>query len=174
MRKNRRSLHSGATLSRSTSPALFEELCVSELPPHHTKLGFWKSRKQHVMDLSEHFPGEPSEELPFPVENEPNYGNDFFERIEWLMKNKRMNEMFNHQFIQFRGFSRCRICEKNNGSAEFCYEGFRFPSGYFHYIIDHRIQVPVEFQRMIMDLDIEFDGIHLIGARAVTKCAVTK
>ena len=49
------------------------------------------------------------------------------------------------------GCSHCRICNKSNGSLEYNYCGFRFPIGIFHYILDHNIEIPLDFQEMIVN-----------------------
>lgn len=49
-----------------------------------------------------------------------------------------------------RGFSICRICGKANGSREFDYKGWRWPSGYAHYIRDHNVRPSLAFQEFVL------------------------
>ena len=42
-------------------------------------------------------------------------------------------------------------CQKRNGTTEIIYGKYRFPFGYFHTILDHYIEVPIEFQQWVMN-----------------------
>jgi|SRR5579863_8204374 len=46
-----------------------------------------------------------------------------------------------HQ-VAYRGWSTCRLCGKMNGSYEFEYAGYTWPSGLKHYLEDHNIKPP--------------------------------
>lgn len=53
--------------------------------------------------------------------------------------------------IHYRGWSTCRICGKPNGSAEFEYRGWRWPSGYRHYVAEHNVRPSSEFHAFITE-----------------------
>ncbi len=52
--------------------------------------------------------------------------------------------------FHFKGSSSCRLCGRANGSAEFRLGGWRWPSGFAHYIEDHGV-VPTEAFRSFVD-----------------------
>lgn len=45
----------------------------------------------------------------------------------------------------YKGWANCRVCGKKNGSATIRYRGWKYPSGYAHYIDKHNILPPVLF-----------------------------
>jgi len=47
--------------------------------------------------------------------------------------------------VQFRGISKCRLCNCQNGGGTFEYLGWRWPQGYSHYIDVHNIKPSAEF-----------------------------
>ena len=49
----------------------------------------------------------------------------------------------------YRGISLCRICQKSNGNEEYQYDGWRWPSGFLHYVEEHNVIPTGEFARMI-------------------------
>lgn len=52
--------------------------------------------------------------------------------------------------VAYRGFSVCRLCKKGNGSEDFTYQGWTWPSGYAHYIRDHNVRPSLAFQEFIL------------------------
>jgi hypothetical protein len=42
------------------------------------------------------------------------------------------------------GYSRCRICGKDNGAAEYTDGTYVWPEGLAHYIYDHAVRLPDE------------------------------
>lgn len=96
------------------------------------KIGFWKSSM--------------SPELPMPVpHNIPFEGkNEFIKRLRAIEENKATK-------MSYRGFSICRICNEVNGSAEYSFSGFTWPSGYLHYIQDHNVIPEKDFFDFIMN-----------------------
>lgn len=55
----------------------------------------------------------------------------------------------------FMGYSRCRICGKENGDLELSDGYFVWPDGFAHYIAEHGVRPPERFVRhvlMTMDL----------------------
>lgn len=51
-----------------------------------------------------------------------------------------------------RGHSPCRLCGCMNGYAEYTYRGFIWPSGYAHYLRDHRVAIDPEFKNMLCNM----------------------
>lgn len=131
-------------------------------------IGFWREKDNKKSNL------------PFPIQNSPNYIKGFIEKLSLLKDEHKKNNKYytyrnsklysdtdsdsdkcnnnikleNLYSIQYKGLSRCRICGCHNGSQTICLNGYAFPSGYFHYINEHNIEVPIEFQQMICNLDL--------------------
>lgn len=132
-----------------------------------TNIGFWRQEKNSISNL------------PFPSENSSNYIGGFIEKLSLLNDEVTKNYKYydynmytncytndncsnnivvrleNLYLIKFKGFSRCRICNCPNGSYTLYLNGYAFPNGYFHYIIKHNIEVPLEFQQMICNLELQ-------------------
>jgi hypothetical protein len=49
------------------------------------------------------------------------------------------------QFKIAKGWSNCRLCGKKNGSSEFQYKNWKWPSGLFHYVNEHNVIPSKEF-----------------------------
>lgn len=91
--------------------------------------GYWRAHKDDVS------------EYPFP--ESVGFKDDVFvEKVKSLQEKARV--------IQFKGFSFCRICECINGTQEFEYKGWNWPSGYLHYIVDHGVKPSDEFYDFVM------------------------
>lgn len=58
--------------------------------------------------------------------------------------------------IYYRGFSTCRICGRHNGSMEYHFKRWHWPSGYRHYIEEHNVRPSLGFQMMIMGARFEY------------------
>ena len=52
----------------------------------------------------------------------------------WLSKGQRS--------ANYMGMSSCRICGRLNGSADMVRDGYVYPEGLLHYVLDHRVAVP--------------------------------
>jgi len=48
------------------------------------------------------------------------------------------------------GWSTCRICGKENGSADFTDGRWKWPEGLAHYIADHNVRPPEPFVRYVL------------------------
>lgn len=46
---------------------------------------------------------------------------------------------------RYKGWSDCRICKEDNGSAELTDGVYIWPQGFAHYIIEHDVKPPQEF-----------------------------
>lgn len=51
---------------------------------------------------------------------------------------------------QFKSFSTCRVCDCDNGRADYIYREWEWPSGYRHYVADHNVEPTDEFRTFIM------------------------
>ena len=98
--------------------------------------------------------------LPKAKVTSEEYIDGFVEKIKkWKNLRQQITEVeANHLSIYddiwtaYLGYSNCRLCNKdNNGDSEYIYGGYRFPEGITHYILDHHIEVPLEFQKMIVE-----------------------
>ncbi len=50
----------------------------------------------------------------------------------------------------YRGWSMCRLCQVPNGNEEFEHGGFRWPSGFLHYVEAHNVRPPDAFVDAIL------------------------
>lgn len=53
--------------------------------------------------------------------------------------------------VQYKGYSWCRVCDKDNGSAEFYFGDYCWPQGYSHYIQEHNVAVDPDFFDFIIN-----------------------
>lgn len=51
---------------------------------------------------------------------------------------------------RYKGWSTCRICKCSNGSEEYVYNGWRWPSGFAHYVLEHNVRPSLAFQEMVV------------------------
>lgn len=88
------------------------------------KFGFWYSSRET--------------ELPIPEASDYARAGELAAALE-LLEAKAIEE-------RYRGFSICRVCHCMNGISTFIYEKgddtYIWPSGFRHYLIEHRIQPP--------------------------------
>jgi hypothetical protein len=52
--------------------------------------------------------------------------------------------------IAYRGYSRCRICGRQNGHESLRLAEWEWPAGYRHYIAEHFVRPSPDFERFIM------------------------
>lgn len=95
--------------------------------------GFWCSKQQPY--------------LPVPFE-EANAWKGQKKFLDALAKKERFAVQ-----RTYRGFSRCRCCDKPNGSADFSLNGWTWPEGYAHYIKEHNVRPSLAFQMFILGAD---------------------
>lgn len=96
-----------------------------------------------------------------PIVNNSEYLEGFFEKIkEWAtslsnFKSELDQRLENGNIEQYMGYSYCRVCNFNkNGDSEINYIKYTFPIGYLHYIIEHHIEVPVDFQKFVLEVNV--------------------
>jgi len=102
--------------------------------------GFWRSRTEP--------------DLPMPVADETWDDHTVFGNLLFIVEAKLEVQ----HMVTYRGWSTCRCCDKPNGSQEFRYGGYQWPSGYRHYIEVHGIKPTDGF-------------IQMIGKAALSLCA---
>lgn len=73
--------------------------------------------------------------LPFPIENTRTPDHDLLlSKLQILI-----NTIDKKNVIQYKGMSKCRICDKFNGSQEYRIANFCIPEGYIHYLQVHNV-----------------------------------
>lgn len=95
------------------------------------EIGYWRQKEDSNEDLS--WPTEGK----LPMETKQKI-------VEYLMKGK--------QHAAWKGFSRCRICSKLNGTTCLTDGEFVYPEGYAHYIIDHNIMPDLDLLAKVLTL----------------------
>ena len=110
---------------------------------------------------------------PWPLENKNNYLYNFYNSC-LLLKDKINNYYINYNyyiansleeaykmidnkltnFIIIKNYIKlnCKICHCNNNISLCILNNYIFPYDYLHYIINHNIYVPIEFQKEIIKL----------------------
>ena len=68
-----------------------------------------------------------------------------------LDKLKRIQEVAGVK--QYIGYSKCRLCHKNNYANEYFIDYFVFPRGYLHYLEHHNVQIEPEFEEFIINFN---------------------
>lgn len=88
---------------------------------------------------------ETNDKLPKPVPYPESWEGkeDFIKELTELEANHAKE-------ILFKGFSRCRLCSKINGTVTYTAQGWEWPQGYRHYIVDHNVRPSLAFQEMVM------------------------
>jgi hypothetical protein len=61
-------------------------------------------------------------------------------------------------YTRYRGLSRCRFCEKHNGSAEYTDGVYVWPEGLAHYVLAHDVRLPGEFVSHVVSSRVAPDG----------------
>ncbi len=114
------------------------------------KVGYWYSLQES--------------NLPKPIisKNKNEYSLEFINKcLLWINLNKTIKKNESELFTTFcninderykiyMGSSKCRICNIINGDSEYNYNGYVFPEGIFHYIIEHNVIIDKDFQNMIL------------------------
>lgn len=100
-------------------------------PKELTPVGFWRDSSEST---------DSTDTLPFPkLSNNQNYTVTvqklFLQRLALAEQRAEDRGGMRH----YKGPSKCRICGSLNGSSEFTYHHYTWPSGYSHYIRDHGV-----------------------------------
>lgn len=51
----------------------------------------------------------------------------------------------------YRGLSRCRLCQKPNGSITYSHKGWEWPQGLMHYVETHNVEPSDDFVKFILE-----------------------
>lgn len=73
--------------------------------------------------------------------------------LAWFVQCLQKLEV-NLQPVAYRGSSRCRLCGQRNGNEEFNSSGWKWPSGYRHYIEDHNVRPSLAFQEFVLGREV--------------------
>jgi hypothetical protein len=103
--------------------------------------------------------------LPYPIETNEEVPKNFLKKLEKLEDvimdnndNNILKEYRKIEFLQTKGYSRCRICNERNGSCEYVFtyrnKKYRFPEGLRHYYENHNVQPTNEFYNTVMNYNI--------------------
>lgn len=111
------------------------------------KIGFWKQTKDEESSLP--FPETTNEPYITNFVNKCNDWINFREKVieRWMTEKKSVKDS---RITEYLGPSSCRLCGRRNGNAEYNYNGYVFPEGLFHYIVEHHIKIDNDFQEMIV------------------------
>jgi hypothetical protein len=93
------------------------------------KEGFWYSKREHNL-------------------HQPFNGGDWAEKEQFILKVETLQNRLTP--VRSKGWSICRICNCMNGSDEYSYKNFVWPSGYLHYIRDHNVHPSEQFKKLIL------------------------
>ena len=53
--------------------------------------------------------------------------------------------------VGYRGFSPCRLCERDNGNSAFRVADWEWPEGFRHYLADHDIRPSQSFEEFVLN-----------------------
>lgn len=82
---------------------------------------------------------------PNPVAQLTSVSSEFIEKLKSIQDNNAAKKYY-------KGLSVCRLCHCDNGSTEYTYKNYIWPSGYMHYLTVHNVHPLKEFYNFIMNL----------------------
>jgi hypothetical protein len=98
------------------------------------KVGFWRP---HPSESSFYGPGDPEMALPWPGDLiDPGFDPALRAIVAAYLSDPKF------EGTHYRGTSRCRLCGKMNGSADYSDGTYTWPQGYAHYVRDHGVRPP--------------------------------
>jgi hypothetical protein len=88
--------------------------------------------------------------LPYPQANAKPWAGQgkFVAKLKAIEQGIRKRDF--GTMTAYRGFSLCRLCRVPNGNEEFEYAGYRWPSGFLHYVEIHNVRPPDDFIAAIL------------------------
>lgn len=92
---------------------------------------------------------------PNPIENSNNRTK---EEVELFLEKLEKIERYEAKTEDNMGFSYCRICNIENGSREYIWNRYIWPSGYKHYIKKHNIEINDDFYEEVKNHIVELEG----------------
>lgn len=107
------------------------------------KEGFWKSEEE--------------QNLLNPIHSSKPFLNktEIVKKLERLEKLIEERKVLKAQSKAFKGSSICRCCGERNGSEEFYYLNWVWPSGFIHYVKYHNIEPSIEFINEVLNSEIK-------------------
>jgi hypothetical protein len=121
-----------STLDKKEQISIFFELLEKGLswPEPLRQEGFWCDVEQKDFLFKE---------LPYPQENQMSQ-EEISDFLSKLVKVESRTPTF-----KYMGFSKCRICDKTNGTQTYYTDLFAWPEGYKHYIKEHGVRPSAAF-----------------------------
>lgn len=108
--------------------------------------GYWAGG----MKIFEHYP------TPVPDSFKKEDMEVFLPKLQWVESQivyrpekshvKTLPQAFK---MHFMGTSTCRCCGKNNGTGEYYFQGWAWPDGYMHYLVEHHVEPSAAFMVFI-------------------------
>jgi hypothetical protein len=98
------------------------------------KVGFWRP---HPAVASHYDASDPEMSLPWPGDL---IDPSFDPRLRAMVAAYLLEPKF--KGTRYKGTSRCRLCGKMNGSADYSDGTYTWPQGYAHYVRDHGVRPP--------------------------------
>lgn len=105
--------------------------------------GFWWSEREP------HFPKPIASEIPFSNKDEI---VNKLKYVEENIQNYTLGKRHTGQKVHYKGYSECRCCGKEVGSAEFRIENWTWPEGLLHYVLEHNIKPSEEFIASVLKI----------------------
>lgn len=88
-------------------------------------IGYWRS-EQHP-------------EYPDPADCvDPSWDEDERHQVWWYLLGGTHGPAY-------MGYSKCRMCGEQNGTAEYNDDTFAWPEGLAHYVYEHKVRLPKDF-----------------------------
>jgi hypothetical protein len=106
---------------------------------------------------------------PNPIENSNKKPK---EEIELFLEKLKNIENYEAKIEDYLGFSNCRICNIENGSREYIWKRYIWPSGYKHYIKEHNVEISDDFYEEVINHVVEIRD-NLKGRCEMTKKAIS-
>lgn len=92
--------------------------------------------------------------LPKPVSSDVDFEGKaaVVEALEKLEKNIYTHKDRAGTCVYFKGWSTCRCCGAENGSAEFSYKNWKWPDGLAHYVKVHNVKPSDDFLKDVLHI----------------------
>lgn len=122
-----------------------------------------KPRKTLVLDYFKHegywaSSHSISEQYPTPIPNRFKQEDMevFLPKLQWVESQIIYRAPKNHVSklpqafkMHFMGYSTCRCCGEKNGTGEYYFQGWSWPDGYMHYLVEHKVEPSAAFMVFI-------------------------
>lgn len=122
-----------------------------------------KPRKTLVLDYFKHegyWAGSSAmfEHYPMPVPNKFKQEDMeiFLPKLQWVESQivyrpaqNQVSKLPQAFKMHFMGYSTCRCCGEKNGTGEYYFQGWAWPDGYMHYLVEHKVEPSAAFMVFI-------------------------